>query len=380
MKTNTIKWASLFASALLLAVACKREAPKNEESFKAPLLAQSAFDYESGTTHVFFFDRQGNRITINNDVAALGRVLFYEKFMSVNNAVSCGSCHKQENAFADPNRFSAGFAAGLGTRNAPPIFNLAGSGNFFWDSRANDLREMVLMPIRHNVEMGMEKIEMLETKLNKVPYYAELFNKAFGSSQVTTKGISEALTQFILSIRSENTLFEKIGIDALNAQEKQGFEVFSGLHCQTCHGPATAPYYNSASFNIGLEKNYTDKGMGERVSFPEAEGLFKAPPLRNLAVTAPYMHDGRFATLEEVVDHYNSGVVDHANVSPQLRIVDPNSGGWGNNNTSSPKLNQFGMPTLELTPDEKADLVAFLKALKDNKLLTDSKYSDPFNY
>lgn len=380
MKTNTIKWASLFASALLLAVACKREAPKTEENFKAPLLAQSAFDYESGTTHVFFFDRQGNRITINNDVAALGRVLFYEKFMSVNNAVSCGSCHKQENAFADPNRFSAGFAAGLGTRNAPPIFNLGASGNFFWDSRATDLHEMVLMPVRHNVEMGMEKIEMLEAKLNKVPYYAELFTKAFGNPQVTKEGISKALAQFILSIRSENTLFEKIGIDALNAQQRHGFDVFNTLHCQSCHGAATAPYYNSSSFNIGLEKNYTDKGFGAVTNSSNMEGFFKAPPLRNLAVTAPYMHDGRFATLEEVVEHYNSGVVNHPNLSSQLRVIEPNGGGWGNNNTSTPKLNKFGIPTLELTQQEKADLVAFLKALKDNALLTDSKYSDPFNY
>jgi cytochrome c peroxidase len=380
MKTNAIKWASLLASAVLLAIACKREAPKNEESIKEPLLPQSAFDYTSETSHLSFFTNKGEQITINNNIVALGRVLFYEKFMSVNNAVSCGSCHHQKNAFADPNRFSVGFAAGLGTRNAPPIFNLAGTGSFFWDSRAHDLHEMVLLPVRHNVEMGMEKTETLEGKLNKVPYYAALFTKAFGNPQVTKDGISKALAQFILSIRSENTLFEKIGADALNAQERRGFEVFSTLHCQNCHGAATAPYYNSNSFNIGLEKNYADNGLGENSNFRELDGFFKAPPLRNLAVTAPYMHDGRFATLEEVVEHYNSNVVNHPNVSSQLKVVHPGSGGWGNNNTAEPKRNKFGMPTLELTTQDKADLVAFLKALKDNKLLTDPKYSDPFNY
>lgn len=380
MKTNAIKWTTLIASLVLLAVACKREAPKNEESIKEPLLPQSAFDYTSETNHLSFFNNKGEKITINNNIAALGRVLFYEKFMSINNAVSCGSCHRQENAFADPNRFSVGFAAGLGTRNAPPIFNLAGSGSFFWDSRANDLHEMVLMPVRHNVEMGMEKVELLETKLNKVPYYADLFTKAFGSPQVTKEGISKALAQFILSIRSENTPFEKIGSSALNQQELRGLSVFNSLHCQSCHGAATAPYYNSNSFNIGLEKNYTDKGMATTFNSPGFEGLFKAPPLRNLAVTAPYMHDGRFATLEEVVEHYNSGVVNHPNVSSLLSVIHPGGGGWGNNNTVEPKRNEFGMPTLELTAQDKADLVAFLKSLKDTKLLTDAKYSDPFNY
>lgn len=378
MKTNVIKWFFLSASVAVFAVACKQEQNNAQQEFKEPMLPSVAYDYKSEVPS--FAINSSSKIVMNNDVAQLGRVLFYEKFLSINNAVACASCHKQENAFADPNRVSIGFAAGLGTRNAPPIFNMFSNAALFWDGRANNLKEMVLMPISHNVEMGMESMEMLEAKLAKVPYYAQLFKKAFGTTEIKRENIGMALAQFLLSIRSVNSEFDKKGSFGLAPEAKRGFEVFSKLHCQSCHGAANSPYYNSNMFNIGLEKTYTDKGRRDVTNNSFDEGKFKVPSLRNLAVTAPYMHDGRFKTLEEVIDHYNGGVVNHNELASQLKSIHPGSGGWGNNNTQDPSRNEFGNPTLELSAQDKKDLIAFLNSLTDTKLLTDPRFSDPFNY
>jgi len=303
--------------------------------------------------------------------AALGRVLFYDKRLSRNGTVSCSSCHQQAHGFSDPNRFSTGFEGGLTGRNSMGLTNARWylRRAFFWDERAATLEIQVLQPIQNAVEMGLTLTE-LEARVAAEPYYQTLFTGAFGTPQVTSDRISRSLAQFVRSIISTQTKFDAgvpVNFANFTAQENQGRQLFTGQGgCAACHGTDNFVPGN-AIFNNGLENPYTDKGVGEVTGRPQDEGLFKVPSLRNIALTAPYMHDGRFANLEQVVEHYNSGVVNHPNLSPQLR--------------NPPGAPGAGQPRrLNLTNGQKAALVAFLRTLTDSSLPTDPKFSDPFNY
>ncbi len=298
--------------------------------------------------------------------ATLGRVLFYDKRLSLNNTISCASCHRQENGFSDPNRFSTGFAGGLTSRNAMGLANARWYQRraFFWDERSATLEIQVLQPIQNAVEMGLTLPE-LEKRVAAEPYYQTLFTNAFGTPAVTSDRISRALAQFVRAIVSTHTKYDA-GVTSnftnFTAQENQGRQIFNGAgNCAACHGTdnfVPGPAIN----NNGLENPYVDKGVGAITGRPQDEGLFKVPSLRNIALTGPYMHDGRFATLEQVVEFYNSGVVNHPNLSPPLR-------GPG------------GAPSrLNLSAAQKAALVAFLRTLTDTSLPTDPKFADPFNY
>ena len=303
--------------------------------------------------------------------ATLGRVLFYDKRLSLNHTIACASCHRQANGFSDPHRFSTGFAGGLTGRNSMGLANARWYQRraFFWDERAATLEIQVLQPIQNAVEMGMS-LPVLETRLAAEPYYQTLFTGAFGTPQVTSDRISRALAQFVRSIISTQTKFDAgvpVNFTNFTAQENQGRQIFNGQGgCAACHGTDNFVPGNNI-FNNGLENPYTDKGLGGISGRPQDEGLFKVPSLRNIALTGPYMHDGRFATLEAVVEHYNSGVVNHPNLSPQLRNP-PGSPGAG-----QPRR-------LNLTAAQKVALAAFLRTLTDNSLPADPKYADPFNY
>jgi cytochrome c peroxidase len=377
MKTKTKQLAIAMASAgLLFAAACKRDMAETELPYTKPNLPPTAFNYN-------IVSGAGFTLGVDNDKATLGRVLFFDKHLSYNNEVACGSCHKQDHSFADETTFSLGFIGDMGSRNTPAIYNLAPTGILFWDARSRNIEDMVLMPIKHRDEMGMADIAVLEQKLNEIPYYPDLFKNAFGTKKITTERISEALSQFLLSIRADNTKYDKFkrGQGSLTKEETDGMNLFlTKLHCTQCHKDAiVSPYYQPAAFNIGLDLKYKDQGVAGITNNTWEEGMFKAPQLRNLAYTAPYMHDGRFATLEEVVDHYNSDVVNHPNLSTVLSEV-KGFGGWGNNNGSQIERNKYGVPVLSLTDKDKKDLVAFLKAMSDEGMITDEKYSDPFNY
>ncbi len=301
--------------------------------------------------------------------ATLGRVLFYDKRLSTNQTISCSSCHQQQHGFSDPGRFSKGFDGGLTARNSMGLSNARWyqRRHFFWDERAATLEDQVLQPIQNSVEMGMTLIA-LTNRLAAEPFYAPLFTAAFGSSEITFDRISRALAQFVRSIISTSSKYDVgRGNNFVNftAQENLGRQLFLGqvgnATCVACHGTdnfVPGPNIN----NNGLENPYVDKGLGGVTGRAQDEGLFKVPSLRNIALTAPYMHDGRFATLEEVVEFYNSGVVNHPNLSPPLRL-------------------QGGQPLrLNLTTTQKAALVAFLRTLTDPTMATNAKYSDPFNY
>ncbi len=307
---------------------------------------------------------------VTNAGATLGRALFYDKRLSQNQTISCSSCHQQAHGFSDPRKFSPGFLGGLTTRNSMGLANARWYQRraFFWDERAATLEDQVLQPIQNAVEMGMT-LPALVTRLSAEPYYTTLFTNAFGDATVTANRISRALAQFVRSIISTQTKFDAgipVGFTNFTAQENQGRQIFNGVgNCTSCHGTDNfVPGLNIN--NNGLENPYVDKGVGALTGLPQDEGLFKVPSLRNIELTAPYMHDGRFATLEEVVEFYNSGVVNHPNLSPPLR----NPPGPG-----------AGQPRrLNMTAAQKAALVAFLKTLTDLGVTTAEKFSDPFNY
>lgn len=314
-----------------------------------------------------------NPITDNG--ATLGRVLFYDKNLSINNTISCASCHKQQNAFSDPVAKSSGFNGGLTGRNSMSLIYAAyyPNGRFFWDQRAATLEEQSLMPIQDLVEMGMT-LPALETKLRNLAYYPPLFQKAFGTTDITSEKIAKAISQFVRSIVSYRSKYDA-GRAALPAapapppnapfpnfttQENRGKEIFLSPigGCAPCHGSEvfTAPQEK----NNGLDMATTDRGFGAVVNNTALDATFKVTTLRNVELTPPYMHDGRFNTLEQVVEHYSGGVRNHPNLSPQLRL--PN-----------------GLPRqANLSNEDKAALVAFLKTLTDNTLATEVKYSNPF--
>jgi cytochrome c peroxidase len=307
--------------------------------------------------------------------ATLGRVLFYDKRLSANQTIACASCHQQSKGFSDGSKFSLGFEGGLTGRNSMGLSNARWyqRTHFFWDERAATLEDQVLMPIQNAVEMGMT-LPSLRARLAAEPFYTNLFTTTFGTPEITDQRISRALAQFVRSIistRSKYDLGRPIAFANFTPQENLGRQIFNGqvgrATCAACHGTdnfVPGPNIN----NNGLENPYIDKGLGGITGLARDEGLFKVPSLRNIELTAPYMHDGRFATLEEVVEFYNSGIVNHPNLSPPLRVPSPPGTPPG------PPLR------LNLTIDEKAALVAFLKTLTDTNLVNDVKYSDPFNY
>lgn len=320
---------------------------------------------------------------ITNMGATLGRVLFYDKNLSANNTISCASCHQQSAAFSDNNKFSKGLNGELTRRNSMTLINSRyyENGKFFWDERAESMEAQVLFPIQDHIEMGME-LDLLEAKLQKLDYYPILFKKAFASSEVTSERISKALSQFMRSIVSVNSKFDR-GLIAVGnpeneeempdfpnftAQENLGLDIFyrgrKGGTCLYCHG--SPQNINDEAKNNGLSLNYKDKGKGEITGNPSHNALFKVPSLRNIAKTAPYMHDGRFETLMDVIDHYSEKVENHPNLNFRLTTLDDGQAG------------EAEVLRLQLTQAEKEALVAFLNTLTDEDVLTDEKYSDPF--
>ncbi len=346
----------------------------------ALLLPASPFNYANPalpanylTPPISLEDNTPTNNPITDAGAALGRVLFYDKRLSTNQTIACASCHQQQHGFSDPRTFSVGFNGSLGTRNAMGLTQARyyQRGHFFWDERANTLEDQTLQPIQNPIEMGMT-LPALVSRLAAEPFYTNLFTQVFGTPDVTTNRISFALAQFVRSMVSTNSRYDvgrRIGFANFTAQENLGRQIFFGqtgnATCAVCHAPDTFSAANI--FNNGLEFPYVDKGVGGITGQAADMGLFKAPSLRNIELTAPYMHDGRFATLEQVVAFYNAGIVDNPNLSPPLR-------------TGRPPQPPGGPLRLNLTASEQSALVAFLKTLTDTNLTTDPKFSDPFNY
>jgi cytochrome c peroxidase len=312
------------------------------------------------------FDNTPRDNPLTDAGATLGRVLFYDTRLSASNTIACGSCHHQSRAFADKNRFSKGHEGKLTDRNAMSLVDLRyyPRGRFFWDERAKTLEDQVLMPIQSKTEMGRDLPGLIEV-LVKDEHYPELYKKAFGDPEITPRKTARALAQFLRSLVSYQSKYDeglakarsiREDFDNFTAEENRGKSLFLA-NCATCHLPQgqEAHFFMNRPLNNGLDADYkkTDGGVGDVTLNSSELGLFKSPSLRNVELTAPYMHDGRLATLEAVLDHYTREVRNHPNLDGRARR--PN-----------------------LSRAEKAALVAFLKTLTDPKFIADPKFSDPF--
>jgi cytochrome c peroxidase len=314
---------------------------------------------------------------ITNEGATLGRVLFYDKKLSANGTIACASCHKQNKGFSDDATLSVGFDGGLTGRHSMTLINsrFYQRGRFFWDERAGSLEEQVLMPFQDPVEMGMT-LEQVVSTVQEQDYYPELFEKAFGSTEINGDKISKALSQFIRSIVSYSSKYDEgramsaspgASFPNFTAEENLGKNLFfqtipnGGGACFGCHTTEAFVSANPGPQNNGIDAlSTTDLGAGGVFSNPIFVGRFKTTSLRNIELTPPYMHDGRFETLEEVVEHYSSGIQAHPTLSPAL-------------------TDENGNPVrLNFTASEKAALVAFLKTLTDPTVANEVKWSDPF--
>jgi len=291
--------------------------------------------------------------------AALGRVLFYDPRLSANDGLSCGGCHSPLIGFSDTPRLSVGFAGGLTGRHSPALVNARfyRRGRFFWDERAATLEAQVLGPIQDGTEMGMT-LENLVAKISATPYYRPLFVSAFGSPAVNSDRVSRALAQYVRSLVSTDSRYDRAFAAGgppnfaavFTAQELEGERLFRASGCGACH--TTVAQVSDSVHNIGLDAVSADTGAGR--------GAFKAPSLRNAAVRPRFMHDGRFTSLAQVVAFYDAGVQPNPDLDPRLRAPD-----------GSPRR-------LRLTPAQRAAIVAFLGTLTDSTFLAAPRFADPF--
>ena len=299
----------------------------------------------------------------------LGRMLFYETRLSGDNSMACASCHKQENAFTDTNRFSTGIDGLDGHRQAMSAVNMLWNTNgYFWDGRAQKLRDQSIIPIQDVLEMN-ETMENVVEKLEQDTLYIHQFFRAFGSEDISSYRISLALEQFmnsIVSYRSKYDLFldgeatfteeEELGMELFFEEYNPYFPETSGADCGHCHGGKN--FSSQEYMNNGLDSIYNDDGRYDVTGLESDRGAMKVTTLRNIELTPPYMHDGRFNTLEEVIDHYNEGLRNNASLNPALAMTM----GTG----------------LMLNDTDKSALIAFLKTLTDTSLIQDSRYASPF--
>jgi cytochrome c peroxidase len=359
---------------LLTATSCRREedpSAKNNKTYQ-PILVdpKDIFPAEFGMPPL----PKDNPFT--EEGIYLGRMLFYDPILSFDSSISCGSCHQQEFAFAEPRQFSKGIYGLMSHRNAPSLFNMAYSRKFFWDARVNTLRDLIFEPIQAHNEMAMT-LPLLNERLKKVERYKDYFNKAF-NSEPNLIDMSLALEQFLLSIVSNGSRFNKFfpgdNPQVMNQSELRGAFAFNGLvdfdangktkgaDCFHCHGGELAQQQNPVMGGIannGLDPVVTDKGFGAITNRDQDFGTFKTPSLLNIALTAPYMHDGRFNTLEEVIEHYSSGIrYENPSIHAQLAA--------------------HGGLQMNLSETQKADLVAYLKSMTDLEFIKNPKYSNPF--
>lgn len=289
---------------------------------------------------------------------ALGKKLFYEKKLSDNATMSCASCHKQENAFSDLRSFSEGTNGALGNRNAMSIANLAWGNTLFWDGRRSTLEGQAHDPVTNPIEMRNTWAEV-ERRLQNDSEYPSLFFKAFGTRQIDSNLVVKAIAQFERTLVSFSSRFDQYYFEGqtnvLNSDELEGAELFFGKgHCNDCHSDVLLT--DNFLRNNGLDQTFLDKGYGEVTGNPTDDGKFKVPTLRNIALTSPYMHDSRFTTLEQVVEHYSSGVMPN---SPNI----------------DEHISPFGTG-FNLTSDEKGKLVAFLRTMTDSSFITNPKHAE----
>jgi cytochrome c peroxidase len=283
----------------------------------------------------------------------LGKKLFYDIRLSADKSVSCGSCHQQFAGFAQlDHSVSHGVNNCLGKRNAPVLFNLAWQKEFFWDGGAKNLEIVPINAIDDPCEMGTSLTDIVEF-LSKTGTYPKLFEDAFGSKTITSQQVLKALTQFMVSMVSANSKYDKVMRDpkknAFTAEEQQGYVLFKEK-CSNCH---TEPLFTDLSYrNNGLDAKSADLGRKIITDLASDEAKFKIPTLRNIEVSSPYMHDGRFNSLDKVLEHYNAGIASHPNLDPSL-----NAG-------------------IQLSSIQKQHIISFLKTLTDEEFIKNKDFSE----
>ena len=367
----------------MTAMGCKKPesepvVPDPVEEVKMPTLpdapfAYSALEYPEAWLQdpaLQLFGGFGSDLEVTNEGATLGRVLFYDTELSSDGTVSCASCHQQDRAFSDPVARSTGVSGVPTDRNAMALFNFRYQRRMFWDLRTVGLENQVLQPIEHPDEMGMS-LEDLPAKLSDIAYYPDLFRAAFGDAEVSAERIQSALAQFLLTFQSFSTRFDAgLANDFADFTESElmGKALFFNgqTRCNQCHSGKNL--FSTQPFVNGLEVDYAgagDAGIGALTGDPFDDGRFKTVSLRNIGLTAPYMHDGRFATLREVVDFYSDDIQPHAYLDERLSV------------------NGFGVPgqapyQLNLSEVEREALVDFLRTFDDTVMVSADWLSDPF--
>jgi cytochrome c peroxidase len=331
---------------------------------------------ETGVYNLAYPSNFGNRIHIPADNPTtkqgvyLGRVLFYETRLSANNTLSCSSCHQQDKAFTDGRSLSPGVDHVLSTRNSMSLANLLWARKFFWDGRANGLEEQAATPLTNPHEMG-QSLEASAQKLRETPAYLPLFKLVYGDKNITGERIVKAIAQFERTLISANSRYDQYLRNTYQptADELKGMELFNtapqpdkgirGANCTHCHGGVKT--YRELFHNNGLDSIPKDAGMAALTGLAADRGRFKVPTLRNIALTAPYMHDGRFKTLDEVVDHYSEHIEESASLSTFLRD----------------ESNEPEGKSLKLLPKEKKQIIAFLNMLTDSTFIHNPDFADP---
>jgi len=295
---------------------------------------------------------------------ALGRMLFYDPILSQDSTISCASCHRQSHAFSDGGkRSSIGHAGTLTQRNTPPLFNLAWHPTLFADGRAGSIEEQVFHPVRDSGEMALDWVTAA-TRVGRSARYRDHFHMLFGQQEVDSNMIAQALGQFLRSLISADSRYDRVlrGEIAFTHDEAEGFRIANEQNkgdCMQCHTTDSDALGSTFQFsNNGLDERGTDPGRAGITGSPSDHGKFKIPSLRNVALTAPFMHDGRFASLVEVIEFYDSGVIHGPQVDPRMGSA-PRGG-------------------VHLTVLEKKQLLAFLLTLTDSTFISRAAHSDPF--
>lgn len=300
------------------------------------------------------YDFRKNPLT--KEKVELGRALFFDPILSKDNSISCSSCHSSFNAFAHTDHdLSHGIGDSIGNRNAPALFNLAWQSTFMWDGAVNHLDMQALAPITHPKEMG-ESIEGVVKKLQSSKIYPALFYQAFKDSIITGERVLKSLSQFQLTLVSANSKYDRVkeGKEEFTDQESKGYELFK-THCDACHTEPLFSNYTFANNGLAVDSTLNDYGKWMITRKSSDSLIFKIPSLRNLSYTYPYMHDGRFKKLNQVLNHYSKEIKQSSTLHPLLKNG------------------------INLTSEEKVDLIAFLLTLNDKNFVFDPDFQYPKN-
>ena len=293
---------------------------------------------------------------LSEDKIYLGRVLFYDPILSKDSSISCASCHSPFNAFAHTDHdLSHGINDRIGIRNAPALFNLAWHQVFMWDGAINHLDVQALAPIHHKDEMD-ENLDNVVGKLNRSKFYQKLFKKAFKENQIDGEKILKALAQFQLTLISAESKYDSVkrGQAFFTEKERKGYELFK-THCNSCHVEPLFSNFKFANNGLAVDTSLNDPGRMKTTLDPVDSLYFKIPSLRNLSYTYPYMHDGRFKKLSQVINHYVDGIIGYSNLSDELK------------------------KPIRLNSNEKVELIAFLLTLNDRQFVFNKNYGFPKN-